>query len=440
MAASRNRLPADLSAGFAALLQAHLPAGAELWVGLSGGRDSVVLLHLCKTFWPRVRAVHVHHGLSPHADAWADFCQALCRDWDIPLRITRVRVEQGSGLGLEAAAREARYRAYRESGARHLALGHHRRDQAETLLFNLCRGSGVAGAAAMPVCRVVRDGLLLLRPLLEWAPADLERHARDQGLAWVEDESNQDVRHSRNFLRREVLPLLGRHFPGAEATLARAAGHFAEARDLLDEVAQQDDVRIQARRDPLLQLSPARQANWLRWWLRQAGWQVPEAAATGEWLRQLARAGEGGQAELCLAEGSLRLWQGRLYRVPRLERPRPRAWDGRGSLAWGGARLRLLPALGEGLSQARLAGRMLEVRLRQGGESLCPGPGRPRRALKKLLQERAVPPWERQNLPLLYVEDELVACVGVALAAGWQCGAGEPGWLPRLEAGFSPGP
>ncbi|WP_303786612.1 tRNA lysidine(34) synthetase TilS [Azovibrio restrictus] len=439
MAASRNRLPADLFAGSAALLQAHLPAGAELWVGLSGGRDSVVLLHLCQRLWPRVRAIHVHHGLSPHADAWVDFCQALCRERQIPLSVVRVQVEDRAGRGLEAAAREARYRAYRESGAGYLALGHHRQDQVETLLFNLCRGTGVAGAAAMPACRR-RDDLVLLRPLLAWAPADLDHYARARGLAWVEDESNRDVRYSRNYLRREILPRLAQHFPGVEASLARAAGHFAEAQELLDELARQDDVRIGARRELLLQLSPARQANWLRWWLRQAGWQVPDAAAATEWLRQLAEAGTEARVELPLPQGWVRLWQGGLYRVPRQEPPRSCVWDGRGVLDWGGAQLRLLPALGEGLSQARLAGRMLEVRLRQGGESLCPGPGRPRRPLKKLLQESGIPPWERQTLPLLYVEGELVACVGVALAAGWQCGVGEPGWLPTLAPGLNPGP
>lgn len=435
MAASRNRLPADLSAGFAAVLQAHLPAAAELWVGLSGGRDSVVLLHLCKTFWPRVRAIHVHHGLSPHADAWADFCATLCRDWEIPLSIVPVRVEPDAGRGLEAAARAARYRAYRESGARYLALGHHRRDQAETLLFNLCRGSGVAGAAAMPVCRA-EAGLWLLRPLLTWAIADVERYARTAGLAWVEDESNQDIRYRRNFLRQRILPRLAEVFPAVEANLARAAGHFAEAWGLLDVLARQDDAVLEAQRERLLQLDPARQANWLRWWLRQIGWQVPEAAALSEWLRQLAVAE--GAPELRLREGSVCVWRGQLYRVPHRQRPVPCAWDGQGALLWGGARLRLVPSVGAGISQARLAGRRLEVRLRQGGERLCPGPGRPRRALKKLLQESDIPPWERAYLPFIYVDGELVACVGVALAADWQCRAAEPGWLPCLEAGVSP--
>lgn len=420
------------------MLQAHLPAGAELWVGLSGGRDSVVLLHLCKTLWPRVRAIHVHHGLSPHADAWADFCQTLCRGWDVPLQISRVQVPRQTGKGLEAAARQARYQAYWECGARHLALGHHRRDQAETLLFNLCRGSGVAGAAAMPREREMA-GVQLLRPLLDWPVAALEDYARIQGLSWVEDESNQDLRYRRNFLRKEILPALEQRFPGVEASLARAAGHFAEAQRLLDELAAADEVLVQARLEGLLRLSLPQQANWLRWWLRQAGWQVPETAALQEWLAQLAAATDDGQQELRLGEGVLHLWRGRLYRVGREPEPVPGIWAGLEPFAWGGRLLCGRSVQGQGLSQARLAGQVLQVRLRQGGESLCPGPGRPRRPLKKLLQESGVPPWERETLPLLYVGDELVACVGVALAADWQCAAGEPGWLPSLEAGLSSG-
>lgn len=414
------------------MLQAHLPAGAELWVGLSGGRDSVVLLHLCKTLWPRVRAIHVHHGLSPNADAWADFCTRLCAAWDIPLRVMRVQVPRQTGKGLEAAARQARYQAYQECGARHLALGHHRRDQAETLLFNLCRGSGVAGAAAMPACRQHAE-LTLLRPLLDVAASALSAYAEQQGLAWIEDESNLDETYTRNFLRRQVLPLLETRFPAAEATLARAARHFAEAEGLLHELAVQDDALIQARVAPLLQLSEARQANWLRYWLRQRGWQVPDAVALAEALRQIRVAPIDGLFELRLPEGSLRLWRGSLYRVP-VRQPlplQPLLWQGEAQLPWGSGLLKLSQVAGEGIALNRLLGRRVTLQARQGGELLAPVAGRPRRQLKKLLQEAALPPWEREVLPLIYVDDELVACPGLAVAADWQCSMGEVGLLPH---------
>lgn len=434
MAASRNSSPADPLPGLAAWLRPRLPAGAELWVGLSGGRDSVVLLHLLRQLLPsgQLRAVHVHHGLSPHADAWAGFCAELCRDWSIPLTLQRVQVSRAPGPGLEAAARQARYQAYRDCGIRYLALAHHRRDQAETLLFNLCRGTGVAGAAAMPGQRAWQD-MVLLRPLLAWSGAAVAAYGVRHGLAWVEDESNQDQAYSRNFLRHRVLPLLESRFPAAEATLARAAGHFAEARELLAELAAQDQLLVQGRVAPLLNLSPARQANWLRHWLAAAGWHPPEAAALAEALRQLAVTPADGHFELCLAEGAVRLWRGQLYRVPRPgPLPAPCAWDGSGVLDWGGGRLQLRPGAA-GIRPDALLGRRLELRSRQGGECLRLGPGRPSRPLKKLLQESGVPPWERPLLPLLFLDGELLACPGVGVAAAWQSGAGEPGLLPCWE-------
>jgi tRNA(Ile)-lysidine synthase len=451
MAASRNNNPrqnpcARLVEQAAILLREQLPQDATLWVGLSGGRDSVVLLHLCKTLLPpgKLRAVHVHHGLSPHADEWAAFCATLCRDWKIPLEIMRVHVPKTGAEGLEAAARDARYGAYRkcarEHGARYLALAHHRRDQAETLLFNLCRGAGVAGAAAMPMAREEQGGLAILtflRPLLESsakAVGDYAAHyAMLQQLQWVEDESNQDERYSRNFLRHQILPQLEARFPAAETTLARAAHHFSEAQTLLVELAAEDDERIQDQRATLLTFSFARQANWLRYWLTRKGWRAPGAAALTEALRQIAHVTDDNHLDIKLREGSLRLWRGRLYGVACLptdssrSSSEARAWDGKTPCAWAGGLLRLEATTGQGLNAALLAGRRLELRSRQGGESICPAPNRPRRPLKKLLQESRIPPWERERLPLIYLENELIAVPDVAIAAQWQCPADQPG-------------
>ncbi|MDR1888862.1 MAG: tRNA lysidine(34) synthetase TilS [Zoogloeaceae bacterium] len=415
----------------AALLDEHLPKDATLWAGLSGGRDSVVLLHVCKTLLPpgKLRAVHVHHGLSPHADEWAAFCEKLCRDWNIPFTLKKVDVARHDGQGLEAAARRARYQAFRESGASHLALAHHQNDQAETLLFNLCRGAGVIGAAAMPYLRKTGD-LALLRPLLDVSANAIAAYAAAKQLRWVEDESNADARYRRNFLRHQILPELASRFPAAETTLARAAGHFAEAQELLDALAAEDDARIAAQLTLLLALSPARQANWLRYWLRQQGWQVPESAVLHEALRQLAMLAHKPDShfELKLPQGELHLWQDRLYCVPPLAAPPAgREWDGNAPCAWASGWLTLEPCRGAGLSAALVAGKTFTIRPRQGGEHIIPQTNRPRRTLKNLLQENHIPPWERERLPLLYVDDELVAVPDIAIAAGWQCKAGQSG-------------
>jgi tRNA(Ile)-lysidine synthase len=210
--------------------QAFLQENREkrIAVALSGGIDSVVLLHVLKEH-PGVSAVHVHHGLSPNADAWAAFCRRLCKQWGVPLKISKVKVRR-SGKGLEAAAREARYEAFRKLKADVIALAHHLDDQAETVLMNLLRGAGLRGAGGMrPLARF--QGKVLARPLLEMPRKELEGYARLHGLQWIEDETNADETLARNFLRRRVGPLVETRFPQWKRSLARAARLFSEKDD-----------------------------------------------------------------------------------------------------------------------------------------------------------------------------------------------------------------
>lgn len=317
MAASRNRLSADLGERVGAVLAARLAPHERLCVALSGGCDSVVLTHILSRLplVGRLSAIHVHHGLSPNADAWADFCIRYCRELDIPLRVRRVAVDRSAGEGLEAAARRARYAAFADCAADCLLLAQHRGDQAETLLHNLLRGTGVTGAAAMPVER--RFGALrLIRPLLDVARAEIESYTRQHGLEWVEDESNGDLALTRNFLRHEVLGLLSDRFPAAESALAQAAANFAEAASLLDELAELDWARAAegdaARLVVLRQLSMPRLKNLLRHRLRHLGWRVPVAARLDEFARQLQSAAPDRHPELLLPEGTMRAGRGLL--------------------------------------------------------------------------------------------------------------------------------
>lgn len=321
MAASRNKPSADdLPGRVGAFLAARLAPTESLCVGLSGGCDSVVLLHLLSGLGlgGRLSAMHVHHGLSPHADAWAEFCSDFCGRLPVLLKIARVSVERQSGLGLEAAARAARYAALTQCGADNLLLAHHQGDQAETLLFNLVRGAGVTGASGMPPVRSLGKGRLL-RPLLGVARSTLEDYARLHGLPWIEDESNADTRYSRNFLRHEVLPLLGERFPAVEASLAQAAAHFGEADELLAELAAVDwqnvseMTGVSASMPRLRQLSLPRLKNLLRHRLRTLGWQVPVAARLDEFARQLLAAAPDRHPALQLPDGVMRVAERQLH-------------------------------------------------------------------------------------------------------------------------------
>ncbi len=278
----------------------HLPADLSvtpyrLIVGMSGGRDSVAALFALKElqvrFGYRLDACHINHGISPHAPEWQRFCERFCDTIGVALKVVAIDVPRGAPEGLEAAARERRYEIFAELDADWLVLAQHRGDQAETLLFNLLRGSSVHGARAMPEIRELRAGLRLLRPLLGLSRLDIEDYLRTRFLSWVEDESNADQRFSRNFLRHRIMPELCVRFPAAEERLATSAERFAEAAALLDELARVDlagsSPRFPVRVDRLAALSEPRARNLLRFLLAQQGVRIPAEARLREFLRQL---------------------------------------------------------------------------------------------------------------------------------------------------------
>lgn len=317
MAASRNRTPPDLLTRVGDFIAAHAGTTAPLHVGLSGGCDSVVLLHLLSRLGlgARLRAVHVHHGLSPYADAWAQFCLDFSARLGIDCQVQRVQVRRNTAQGLEAEARHARYAAFMAAGVTQLCLAHHQDDQAETVLFNLLRGSGVAGASGMQAVRTLAS-LQRLRPLLDVPRGALLAYAEAHGLDWVEDESNADRRYSRNFLRHAVFPVLTERFPAASAKLAQAAEHFAEAADLLDELARQDWQAAAdgdaLRLSVLRTLSVPRLKHLLRHRLAVLGWHAPVAARLDEFARQIMTAAPDRHPSLLLPEGVMQLSRGRL--------------------------------------------------------------------------------------------------------------------------------
>jgi tRNA(Ile)-lysidine synthase len=289
---SRNR-PIDPVAAVAACIDRHAVNGQRLIVGLSGGIDSVVLLHTLRAAAASrqlaLAALHIHHGLSSNADAWLAHCRALCAGWDIPFFAERVAVERDSADGLEAAARRARHEAYARASVDWVVLGHHRDDQAETLLFNLMRGTGLRGAGAMSE----RKGRLL-RPLLGVGRVDIERYARAHELRWIEDESNADTGFSRNYLRHNVLAGLEKRFPGSTANMAAATARFAEAERLLDDLARLDlaghDAVFPLDVAVLAALPEPRARNVLRHLLQQHQIGIPGDERLRELLRQLIHA------------------------------------------------------------------------------------------------------------------------------------------------------
>ena len=431
----------------AAALGPSIFPGAQLALGLSGGVDSTALLAILLDLAPTLRfslqAVHVNHGISPNAGRWAEFCADMCRTSQVPFQLETVDIAAHRGLGLEGAARRARYDAYARLEADFLVLAHHRDDQAETLLLQLLRGAGVRGLAAMPALRQMPGGgVKILRPLLGSSRADIEAFAREHGLKWVEDESNADTGRRRNFLRHEVLPMLDREFPAARATVARAAAHLAEAGELLDLMAHAD---LEESGDAdgidilyLRRLGEARAKNLLRYLCEDRGMPALRTAQLDELLRQLHEARADARVRLAAAGWEFLRHRGRLYIEPArriVGMSFREAWEGENALPLlelGGA-LKFKPEERRGLSVEKLRSAPVTVRLRQGGELLRPDRRRPRRTLKNLFQERGVPPWRRDRLPLLFCGEDLVAVPGLGDACDFQAEPGEPGLIVTWE-------
>lgn len=414
----------------------ELSGQCRLEVGLSGGVDSMALLHLLVAAREErgfeLCAVHVHHGLSAEADAWVAHCARVCEAWQVPLRVRRVAVRVEGGQSLEAVARRERYRVYRESTADAVVLAHHQDDLAETVLLQLLRGGGARALAAMPAWR--QDGTLALwRPLLARTRDELLTYAREHGIGWVDDESNLDTRWRRNLLRHRVMPGLAAALPHYRAHLARSAQLAADAAAVLDEVAAADLAACLAgdalSRDGLLALSAPRQRELLRHWCATFGFGLPTPAAL-ESFRGALVAGHAGAVALELAGASLVHYRGRIHLVRERVLPACQPLPALACpqlLRCEAGRLSIEPA-SPGLPMAWLAGG-LSLRARAGGERLAQRAGT--RTVKQLLQEAGVLPRLRERWPLLYRGEALVAVPGVAFTqedrveAGWR-----PVWLP----------
>lgn len=410
--------------------------------------DSVVLLHLLHKLAPRfswqLSALHVHHGISPNADVWANFCIELCARLHITLHIEQVNIAPLRSHGIEAAARKLRHAAFAGHACDFVALAHHADDQAETLLLQLLRGAGVRGAGAMPLLAGRDCSPRLLRPLLHCSRQEILDYAVAHGLQWIEDESNADDSYPRNFLRHRVLPLLNEKFPSYRGTLARSAQHFAEASGLLDELAQQDAAQaIDAGTlavAALQALSLPRAKNLLRYFLHHVGAPMPQAMQLDDMLHQLTCARP--DASVCITYGD---WQVRRYlaqvhalrALGKFDRNLVLPWHGETVLDWPAlnTRLHFYSTRGTGISLAKLRHAPVTLRFRQGGEMLRSGSNAATRTLKNLLQEHCIPPWWRDRLPLLYCGNELVCVPGVAIAAEYQAVAAEAG-VQLLEEGM----
>lgn len=434
---------------FSSQLQSLNSRQRPLLIALSGGVDSVVLTHLCGLYRQQnpeqsLAAVHVHHGLQREADDWLQFCQAFCENLQIPFFSHRVKVAQGPRLSLEEQARKARYQVFSEYAEQGYVIvcGHHQDDQVETLLLNLNRGSGVAGLAAMPEKRPLA-GSALIRPLLSVSRQAIEAYAAEQQLQHIEDPSNQDVTIERNFVRRQVLPVLRERWPGFQTQAAQSCQLLGEALTLQNEIAELDSHHyVDANgwlANDLSPLSHVRQVNLIRYWIRQQAGVYPSQAQLHELQHQMFAA-EDTQPQIVLNHGGLRRHQHRWCWCPTLELERCIGFNWLPpypsvDLATGSC----LSQLNRGWCRKPQAGELVSVRFRHevGNPRMRPQGRQGSRNLKKLLQELAIPTWLRDGVPLIYYGEQWVALAqfyideSVAVAEDgieyhWECSIWQP--------------
>ena len=418
---------------------------AHFLVALSGGIDSVVLLHAAVACVGAHRciAAHINHGLSADADAWQLACAAYADTLGVSFVSRRVQIASAPDGGVEAEARTARYDAlasfYQQYDAAALLLGQHADDQAETVLLQLLRGTGLPGLAAMGARAEDGYGMLRVRPLLACTRTEIETYARHHGLHWVEDGSNSDTRFARNALRHEVMPALARHFPAYREALARTARHAAQAQSLLDRLARVDlraacidatdgEPRCRAiSRAALARLDEARAANLLRYWMRTLALPAASEARLDTALRQLRSSRQQTALRIDHAGHVLRAYRDRISwerdapieRAPDSLPPQFLIWRGQSVWRLAGWRgtlvFRSVPAgTAHAVPAAGLQGQALCARARSGGERMRTGPEGRLRTLKNLFQERGIPAWRRHQ-PLLLVGDALLWVPGLGL-------------------------
>ncbi len=430
----------EVTKAFVSLSQTHKKI-SSITVALSGGVDSVVLLHLLhqlqKTQNFTLKASHVHHGLSQNADKWVKFCEKLCAKLLVKLDVHYIQLPKKKSLGIEGEARRLRYEKLLKTKTDLVVLAHHEDDQAETFLLQLIRGAGVKGLSSMGH---FDDARKLWRPLLNTSRIEIESYAKKHKLKWIEDESNQNTDFDRNFIRSKVLPILKNRFTHIIKVISRSSSHLAEAQSLLDDLAKNDlknslkssiyKYKLQVK--TLNKLSYSRAKNVLRYWLEMNDQLMPSKDLLDELLRQVLTAKNDAKMKIQISKYfHIRRYQDEIYIVKTNQKEQKNyeiIWNGESEILLpDGHKLKFKKVKGKGINFKLLNDQKLKIRSRQGGEFFKPNSKRPTKKIKQLLQESDLPPWERESFPIIFLGDDLAAVPNFGIDIKFQTKAKEVG-------------
>lgn len=422
---------------FKTALEPKLHLGSGLTVALSGGVDSVVLLHLCKTYLESldsnqsipVEAIYVNHGLSENAQDWQQFCGQLCLSLNIPFKTKDVNVQPKPRQSLEALARDARYQALDELAEQGnlILLGQHADDQLETFLLRLKRGSGLTGLSAMHDEVRLSSGRQCIRPLLNISREDIEAFARTFSLAHIEDESNQDDKFDRNFLRNQIIPPLKKRFNGFLKSTLRSIELLQQQQALIDEISQadlllcedQNDVPATLKLNELKQFSALRQSNVVRAWLCDLGLVMPSKAQMSQILTQSLESREDAQMQVQLSNGAIRRYRDKLYFDAQYPKPLDVKLVNTTEVTLSDHAY--VQQKQNGLLRKPLDSEVVSIRFGLLKAQIKPYKKVRSNTLKYWLKEFKVPTWQREHIPLVYYNDALVQVVGHFVSAEHIC-------------------
>ncbi len=393
----------------------------RIYVAYSGGIDSHVLLHLCATdphLKTKSTAVYVNHGLQAEADDWEKHCRSVCEALRVKFLPIRVNATAAPGESPEEAARNARYAALKPLLQENdvLLLAHHADDQLETVLLQLFRGGGLPGLSGMPERKVFGNGLML-RPLLGVAKQEIDAYAESHRLKWIADASNLENRYDRNFLRNTVLPLVKKRWPALDITVSRAAQHCAEAQGIVNLFAEnlfQTVVKPDGRLivDVLKTYPFSQQQLIIRQWFRHLDLKMPSQRAVQQILLEIVQAKAGANPCLITQGREIRRYQNALYCITpeRLTNTNVLIWPKNERTIKLAENLTYRIELStRGIPEALWQNSEVTVGWRKGGERIRL-PGRDgSHSLKNLFQEAGIPPWQRSQVPLIFLDGQLAA-------------------------------
>ena len=410
-------------------------------IAFSGGMDSTVLLHVMKNIIDeksQIRAIHINHNIVDNSKVWTRTCKSICKNFGIDIEIISLEVTH-NGYGLEAAARDERYKKLKEKlyENEYLLTAHHEEDQMETVFLRMARGTGLDGLQGINEKYSFGEGIIF-RPMLEVSKTSVMDYAKEHQLKWVEDSSNQDTHFDRNFLRKKIIPQFRERWPSIASSVSRLSQLSAQNIKILNQIAEEDIGPIANMNElplaKLLDKSFERANNMLRYIILANGMSIPSMKTLQDGLKEMLDP-ETDKSVIAWKDYCIRKYKNHLYFLSNSDLE-PNKVDVRipweiGKTVNLGENIGTIEATfihGDGLSIKKCKNK-LTISYRQGGELIKPIGHRINKSLKNLFQENQILPWMRDKIPLIYYQDELVSVADLWFNQNYVASQNEAGFV-----------